>query len=177
MNKIEYPYPVAAVSMNSDANQRFLAAAIVLFLPLALSSQPGSKPQLQLRTGDEIYREACIGCHGPHGEGQPKVIVGFDPPKSMPDFTKCEQTTPEYNRDYKAVIRDGGPERAFSQIMPSFRDALTSEQMDMVIQTLRGFCKEGGWPRGEMNLPRPLMTEKAFPEDETVITSAVNVQR
>ena len=94
----------------------------------------------------------------------------------MPDFTNCDQTTPEYNRDYKAVIRDGGPERGFSQIMPSFRDALTSEQMDMVIETLRGFCKETGWPRGEMNFPRALMTEKAFPEDETVITTGMNVQ-
>src|SRR4051812_14598803 len=91
--------------------------AITLFAPLLLDAQ------LQLRTGDEIYREACIGCHGPHGEGQPKVVVGFDPPQTMPDFTKCDQTTPEFNRDYKAVIRDGGPERAFSQIMPSFRDA------------------------------------------------------
>ena len=176
MNKIEYPYPVAAVSMSCEANQRFFAAAIVLFLPLALSSQPGSKPQLQLRTGDEIYREACIGCHGPHGEGQPKVIVGFDPPKSMPDFTKCGQTTPEYNRDYKAVIRDGGPERAFSQIMPSFRDALTPEQMDMVIETLRGFCKERSWPRGEMNFPLAAVTEKAFPEDETLIKTGINLQ-
>src|SRR5260370_1059491 len=176
MNKIEHPYPVAAVSMSCEANQRFLAAAIVLFLPLALSSQPGSKPQLQLRTGDEIYREACIGCHSPHGEGQPKVIVGFDPPKSMPDFTKCGQTTPEYNRDYKAVIRDGGPERAFSQIMPSFRDALTPEQMDMVIETLRGFCKEKSWPRGEMNFPLAAVTEKAFPEDESVIKTGINLQ-
>jgi mono/diheme cytochrome c family protein len=151
------------------------AVGIIWFAPL-LVAQTSDTPHLQLRTGDEIYREACIGCHGPHGEGQPKVTVGFDPPATMPDFTKCDQTTPEYNRDYKAVIRDGGPERGFSQIMPSFRDALTSEQMDMVIQTLRGFCKENSWPRGEMNFPRALNTEKAFPEDETVITSGVNVQ-
>ncbi len=154
----------------------FLIAFGLVAAPF-LSAQTSGNVQLQLRTGEEIYREACIGCHGPHGEGQPKVIVGFDPPKTMPDFTKCDQTTPEYNRDYKAVIRDGGPERSFSQIMPSFRDALTSEQMDMVIHTLRGFCKEKGWPRGEMNFPRALMTEKAFPEDETVITSGFNVQR
>jgi mono/diheme cytochrome c family protein len=159
-----------------NVKQRIPAVAIGLFIPLAVSSQPGNKPQLNLRTGEEIYREACIGCHGSHGEGQPKMIVGFDPPATMPDFTKCDQTTPEYNRDYKAVIRDGGPERAFSQIMPSFRDALTSEQMDMVIETLRSFCKENKWPRGEMNFPRALLTEKAFPEDETVITTGVNVQ-
>ena len=139
-------------------------------------AQNAATPQLQLRTGDEIYREACIGCHGDHGEGQVKAVVGFDPPDTMPDFTKCDQTSPERDRDYKAVLRDGGPERAFSQIMPSFRDALTSQQMDMVVQTLRGFCKGKGWPRGEMNFPRALRTEKAFPEDETVITTAVNVR-
>ena len=149
---------------------------IRLLLPLLVVAAHTASGQLQLSTGDEIYREACIGCHGPHGEGVPKVITGFEPPKTMPDFTKCDQTTPEYNRDYKAVIRDGGPERAFSQIMPSFRDALTSEQMDLVIHTLRGFCKEKSWPRGEMNFPRALMTEKAFPEDESVITTGLNVQ-
>ena len=155
---------------------RNVIVVVSLFAPFLLIAQTAVKGQLQLRTGDEIYREACIGCHGPNGEGQPKVIVGFDPPPTMPAFTRCDQTTPEFNRDYKAVIRDGGPERGFSQIMPSFRDALTSEQMDMVIQTLRGFCKEKGWPRGEMNFPRALRTEKAFPENETVITTDVNVQ-
>src|SRR6266436_1862857 len=157
-----------------DMEQRIPIFTLSLFVAVVLRAQTGGTAQLQLRTGDEIYREACIGCHGPHGEGQPKVIVGFDPPQTMPDFTKCEQTTPEYNRDYKAVIRDGGPERAFSQIMPSFRDAFTSEQIDMVVQTLRSFCKERGWPGGEMNFPRALATEKAFPEDETVITTNVN---
>lgn len=147
-----------------------------MFAPFLLGAQTVAKAELNLRSGDEIYREACIGCHGAHGEGQPKVTVGFDPPKTMPDFTRCEQTTPEYNRDYKAVIRDGGPERSFSQIMPSFRDALTSEQMDMVIQTLRGFCKEKSWPRGEMNLPLALVTEKAFPEDETLIKTGINLR-
>ncbi len=147
-----------------------------LVVPWILSAQSTSDGGLLLRTGDDIYREACIGCHGPNGEGQPKAVVGFTPPKTMPDFSKCDQTTPEYNRDYKAVIRDGGPERGFTQIMPSFRDALTSEQMDMVVHTLRGFCKEKGWPRGEMNFPRALVTEKAFPEDETVITTGINVQ-
>src|SRR5260370_34582882 len=46
----------------------------------------------------------------------------------------------------------------------------------MVIETLRGFCKENRRPRGEMNFTRALLTEKAFPEDETVITTGINVQ-
>ena len=46
---------------------------------MLLAAQTGTPVQLELRTGDEIYREACIGCHGTHGEGQPKAVVGFDP--------------------------------------------------------------------------------------------------
>jgi hypothetical protein len=33
-----------------------------------------------------------------------------------------------------------------------------------------GFCASPDWPRGELNLPRALVTEKAFPENEAVMT-------
>ena len=58
--------------------------------------------------------------------------------------------------------------------MPSFREALTDDQIEKVIQHLRGFCPERTWPPGELNLPRPLVTEKAFPEDEWVLDSSFN---
>jgi hypothetical protein len=60
--------------------------------------------------------------------------------------------------------------------MPSFRDALTSAQIAKVIQHLRSFCTDSGWAPGELNLPRPLVTEKAFPEDEWVVSSAINAR-
>ena len=42
---------------------------------------------------------------------------------------------------------------------------------------MRGFCTDDAWPRGELNLPRPLVTEKAYPEDETVLTTTVDAER
>jgi hypothetical protein len=54
--------------------------------------------------------------------------------------------------------------------MPTFGEELTSEQVDAVIRYLRGFCRDNRYPRGELNLPRPLRTEKAFPESETAMT-------
>jgi hypothetical protein len=54
--------------------------------------------------------------------------------------------------------------------MPSFVEALSSPQIDAVIGYLRGLCRDRRYPRGELNLPRPLNTEKAFPESETVLT-------
>jgi hypothetical protein len=39
---------------------------------------------------------------------------------------------------------------------------------------MRALCRNDHWARGELNLPRALITEKAFPEDELVISTAVN---
>jgi len=60
--------------------------------------------------------------------------------------------------------------------MPSFGEALTSEQIDDVIEYVRSFCRNPHWPRGELNLPLAFATEKAFPEDEVVIRSTLNAQ-
>jgi hypothetical protein len=58
--------------------------------------------------------------------------------------------------------------------MPSFKDALTARQINQVIRYLRSFCRNRHWPPGELNLPLALNTEKAYPEDEVVLTSSVN---
>jgi hypothetical protein len=60
--------------------------------------------------------------------------------------------------------------------MPSFSDELTSEQVDAVIKYLRTLCRDGSYPRGELNLPRPLITEKAFPESEAIQTIGVQAK-
>ena len=133
--------------------------------------QMDARSSLRLNSGEAIYKSACIACHGPDGTGTPKSIAGFEPPRTFPDFTKCDQTTPEANSAWKAVIVNGGHYRGFSPIMPSFGQALTSKQIDQVIAYLRGFCRQAGWPRGELNLPRAIATEKAYPEDEVVISS------
>ena len=106
----------------------------------------------------------------------PESTVGFEKPDSFPDFTRCDQTTPELNTDWKAVIVHGGRFRGFSQIMPSFGEALTDDQINKVVEYLRGFCSNSSWPRGELNLPRALITDKAYPENEAVITTTLNAQ-
>jgi len=147
--------------------------ALVGVTASVLCAESGS---LRLDTGEHIYKTACVACHGPDGKGTPKTIAGFEPPNSFPDFTRCDQTTAELGNDYRAVIVHGGRYRGFSQIMPSFSEALTDEQISKVIGYLRHFCRETGWPRGELNLPRAIVTEKAYPEDEEVISTAVNAR-
>jgi mono/diheme cytochrome c family protein len=147
------------------------------FAPLAVMfGQTGNQGNSRMQGGEQIFKSACAACHGADGRGTPTEIAGFKRPRTFPDFTACDQTTPEPNVTWKDVILHGGPTRGFSDIMPSFSEALTSEQIDDVIAYLRSFCRNPHWPRGELNLPRALVTEKAYPEDEVVISTSMNAQ-
>jgi len=132
--------------------------------------------QLGLRSGSDIYKAACAACHGPDGDGTPETEAGFARPDTFPHFDRCDETTPESTREWTAIIRDGGPARGFSPIMPSFSAVLTPTQINTVVAFLRGLCKEPDWPLGELNVPRALVTEKAFPESETVLTTTLNTR-
>lgn len=159
------------------ARARTLAVGIAILVPAfssVLFSQKlkYSKPP-DAKNGKTLYESGCIACHGRKGDGAPQASVEFKQPDSFPDFTRCDQTTAETNAAYKDVIVHGGPKRGFSQIMPAFGELLSSEEIDDLIAYLRGFCTDKRWPRGELNLPRALVTEKAYPEDEVVISTAM----
>jgi hypothetical protein len=57
--------------------------------------------------------------------------------------------------------------------MPAFGQALTAAQIEMAVAHIKRFCDDPLWPAGELNLPRALVTEKAFPEDEAVLSTTV----
>ena len=90
----------------------------------------------------------------------------------MPDFSDCEFASREPDPDWYAIIHEGGPVRAFDRMMPAFGDALTGDEIQKILAHVRTFCDDPRWPRGEFNLPRLLFTEKAFPEDEAVVTAS-----
>jgi len=124
--------------------------------------------------GGVVYRSGCIACHGDGGRGAAPTSTEFVRPGTFPDFTRCDQTTPEPDSTWKAIIVHGGPGFGFSTIMPAFGDLLSDDDINDVIAYLRTFCGNPHWPRGELNLPRAMVTEKAFPEDEFVLTTAAN---
>jgi mono/diheme cytochrome c family protein len=117
---------------------------------------------------EDLFLSACAACHGADGTGRPQEVVGFDTP--LPDFTDCSFATREPDSDWFAIAHDGGPARGFSHVMPAFGEALSDDEIQMALNHLRSFCDEKKWPRGELNLPRPMFTEKAFVEDEAVLT-------
>src|SRR5688572_23273043 len=141
----------------------FVVVAIValLVLPAQLEAQSIDRSALD---GQQLYQAACAACHGSDGRGQPVRVRGFD--TDLPDFTDCGLTTPEADLDWLSVVHQGGPARAFDRMMPAFGDELSHGQIALIVDHVRTFCAERGWPRGDLNLPRPLVTEKAFPENE-----------
>jgi Cytochrome C oxidase, cbb3-type, subunit III/Putative MetA-pathway of phenol degradation len=150
---------------------------IMLFgRPLLVSGQTLHYAKIpDVTNGEKIYKGGCIACHGANGKGAPPASTVFKRPDTFPDFTDCSGTTPEPNGNWKAVIVHGGPSRGLSQIMPAFGDLLTDDEINDVIAYMRGFCKNTHhFPLGELNLPRALVTEKAFPENEIVISTAAS---
>jgi mono/diheme cytochrome c family protein len=158
-----------------------LAAAILLYVGVAAvaslrAAQQPEPTSLSAAlpggyTGEDVFRLACSTCHGLDGKGSPQSVVGFDAP--LPDFTDCKFTTPEPIGDWMSVIHEGGPVRGLDRHMPAFGDALSEEDIDKVIRYVWTFCQEPAWPRGDLNFPRAFFTEKAYPENETVWTTAI----
>ncbi|MFN2444391.1 MAG: cytochrome c [Vicinamibacterales bacterium] len=146
-----------------------LAFCLVCTLGIAKTAPAQQTATDSQKNGAELYGSACAACHGPDGTGAPRATVGFDLP--LPDFTDCSFGSPEADADWIAVVHEGGRARAFDPMMPAFGDALSGSEIARVVDHLRTLCTEDGWPRGDLNLPRPLATEKAFPENEAVLTS------
>ena len=92
---------------------------------------------------------------------------------TLPDFTDCAFSTPEPDADWFAVVHMGGPVRAFDSRMPAYGEALSELEIRQTLAYIRTLCRATRWPRGELNLPRPLVTEKAFPENEAVLSVAI----
>lgn len=162
---------------------RCLATALMaLVLPLLFSTLasgrdegPAASKMVATRTGEATYRAACQSCHGPDGRGLPAAIVGFDAP--LPDFTDCSFATREADLDWLAVAHDGGPARGFDPLMPAFGGALSRAELLGAIGHIRSFCADNeSWPGGALNLPRPLFTGKAFPEDEAVYSMTADTE-
>lgn len=122
------------------------------------------------RTGREVYESTCLACHGPDGKG--RANPALTQVITLPDFSDCSFARREADADWLAVAHEGGAARGFSPIMPPWKGTFTSQELARAVQHLRTFCDDDRWPRGELNLPRPLVTGKAFPEDEIVVSTS-----
>jgi hypothetical protein len=121
-----------------------------------------------------VYESSCATCHGADGRGAAPSQVGFD--VALPDLSDCSFATREPNTDWSAIVHRGGPARAFNEKMPAFGEALSDDEIHAVIEHVRSFCADDAWPRGELNFPRAIVTEKAFPEDEVLLSTGSTLE-
>jgi len=149
----------------------------VLFLALCttalwlLPARAQAAQETAPRSDAEVFDWACAACHGHDGTGAPQSQVGFD--NELPDFSECTFASREPNPDWFAIAHDGGLVRGFTRRMPAFGEVLTADEIEQALAHIRTFCGDARWPRGELNLPRALVTEKAYPEDEAVLTTVI----
>jgi mono/diheme cytochrome c family protein len=119
----------------------------------------------------EQWTAWCARCHADDGSGkvnEPTITV-------VPmDFTDCRIASGEPDADWERAIAKGGPGVGLSSQMPAFEDSLNADQIRAFVSHMRTFCTEPGWPSGNANFPRPILTEKAFPENEFLILPAVS---
>jgi hypothetical protein len=142
------------------------AGAGLLGATVAFAGQ-GAPPE---RTGRQVYETTCIACHGPDGRGG--VNPALEKIAKPPDFTDCVFANREPDRGFLAVAHNGGPARGFSPLMAPWGGTYSEGELARAVAHIRTFCSDERWPRGELNLPRPLVTAKAFPEDEAVVSTS-----
>jgi hypothetical protein len=147
-------------------HHRDVLGVAVVVVALGSQAQPVTVP--------EMWDAWCARCHAADGSGrvaEPTVTV------EPMDFTACQVTTAEPDADWELAIAHGGPAVGLSSEMPAFGDAVNAETIQGFVRHMRGFCKETGWPSGNLNFPRPIFTEKAFPENEFVLLPVISHRR
>ena len=146
----------------------------VLLLTAALASTALSGLLAQAsgregQSGADLYKGACIACHGPDGRGMPRASSAstlrsrISPTAASPRPSPMPTGWPSCTMAGRRARSTAGCRRSAS--------ALTEDELERTLDYIRSFCTNPSWPRGDLNLPRALVTEKAFPENEAVLTT------
>jgi len=131
-------------------------------------------PSLGAQDGEQIFRAVCATCHGQTGmgDGPGSAALSVEPA----NFGQCSFARREPDADWIGIALNGGASRGFSAEMPAHAAGLSRDQIEATVAYIRTLCTDDRWPRGELNLPRSLLTEKAYPEDEAVTTVSIDIE-
>lgn len=66
-------------------------------------------------------------------------------------------------------IEDGGPYMGLSSVMPAWQGTLSEAEIADVAAYVKSLCTDPNWLPGDLNFPRPLITGKAFPDQELIV--------
>jgi len=114
----------------------------------------------------KLYERHCAKCHGPAGQRPEAPDPGN---RTAFDFSQCAVSSAESTMPWEIAVAQGGRAVGLSEDMPAFNDRLTEGEINALVRYIRRTCVDRGWPNGNLNFSRPIITEKAFPEDEIVL--------
>jgi hypothetical protein len=106
-------------------------------------------------------------CHGADAKGTGQLAAAL--PVRPANLTDCQLTAEDPVEVVQGIIRHGGPYAGRTSVMPAFGTVLSSSDIADVARYVKSLCTDPDWVPGELNFPRPLLTGKAYPEQEMLV--------
>ncbi len=117
--------------------------------------------------GRTVFLQNCAVCHGEDAKGT--GVLADTLPKKPANLTNCRLTGEDPVEIIEGTIRHGGAYVGLSPVMPAWEGKLSDNQIADVAAYVKTLCTDPDWLPGDLNFPRPLITGKAFPEQEVII--------
>lgn len=112
----------------------WLAATVWAAALLAAESRPGTSPAPPVKpTPTALYNTHCSGCHGKDGRANTPIARQL----GVRDLTQSQTTDPEILKQ----IREGRQGPGGKTLMPAFKDRLTREEEQQLVEKVRAFRK------------------------------------
>jgi len=117
--------------------------------------------------GKVVFQQSCFLCHGVDAKGNGYLAASL--PVQPANLTSCRIVSEDPVEMIEGVVRHGGAWAGLSPAMPAWEGTLTDQQIADVASYVKTLCTDPNWVPGELNLPRALITGKAFPEQEAIL--------
>ena len=118
--------------------------------------------------GRAIFETHCAACHGSDGKGTGPAAATL--PVKPANLTDCRRTAEDDIEMIDAIIHHGGSYAGMSPVMPAWDKVLTAMEISDVAAYEKSLCDDPDWVPGELSFPRPLITGKAIPEQEVILS-------
>jgi len=118
--------------------------------------------------GRAVFEQHCVVCHGSDGKGDGPAAATL--PVRPANLTDCRRTAEDDIEMIDGIIHHGGSYAGMSPAMPAWGKVLTAMEIADVATYEKSLCDDPDWVPGELNFPRPLITGKAIPEQEVILS-------
>ncbi len=117
--------------------------------------------------GETLFDKNCVVCHGTNAKGNGPLAVTL--PTQPANLTDCRLTGEDPVEVLEGIIRHGGSYTGLSTVMPAWGKKLSDRDISDIAAFVKTLCTDKEWITGDLNFPRPLITGKAFPEQELIV--------